>query len=645
MSAAYDQSQIRVLKGLEAVRLRPGMYIGGRDSKALHHLIWEIVDNSVDEAMAGHARRIRVTRFLDGSIEVADDGRGIPVDLHATEKISAATVALTVLHAGGKFGSDGAYKQAGGLHGVGASVVNALSSRLDLTIDRDGARWQQTFTCGTYRKAIQKIGASSTHGTTIRFWPDATIFETTTFDSAIIRTHLQNTAYLNPGLTLEYHDERPDAEPEITIFQSASFGEILDPLAADAGKPISDRIDGQRIVPTEKNGMTEEIAVFLALRWYDADRYVFSGFANGIATPWGGTHEAGFRSALLRAMNVYGTKNGLLKEPLTAEDVREGLFAAIAVRLRDPSFEGQTKEKLLNSEVSGAVNTVVYQTLSTFFEEHPSQTKAIVQRALQAAKARLAAKAAREKVTRKTVFSVGTLPGKLTDCSSNDPAISELFLVEGDSAGGSAKDGRDPKTQAILALRGKILNTQKSEDHTALKSEQIDNIIRALGCGVGKHFDISKLRYHKIIFMTDADVDGAHISTLLLTLFHAHMPELIRRGHVYMAMPPLYRVKKGKQSFYIRDDAALIAFLAKNGNGGEDQNNGWIVQRFKGLGEMNADQLAETTMDITTRTLERIVYDPDPASINAVFEKLMGKEVLPRRIFIEQNARFADVDL
>lgn len=630
----YSASQIKVLKGLEAVRKRPGMYIGGTDARALHHMIWEIVDNSIDEGMAGFADHIDVTLFEDGSIEVRDNGRGIPVEMHKGEKMSAATVAMTMLHAGGKWNDeDSPYKQSGGLHGVGASVVNALSTRLDLTIERDGGTFFQTFSQGKFKEALKRTGNSKRHGTTIRFWPDPTIFETTEFDPEIIRERLNLSAFLTPGMTLTFTNVK---EPTNTYF-SETFGGIIDFMAKQSyGRPLSDLIEAHREVTTEKGN----VEVFAALRWYESAENKFAGFANGVSTPWGGTHEAGFRSALLRAVNYYGQNNNLLKEPLTSEDVREGLLSAIAVRLHDPSFEGQTKEKLNNSEASGAANTVVYQALSTFFEEHPTQAKAIVLRALQAAKARLAAKAAREKVSRKDIFSIGTLPGKLTDCSSRSPDESEIFLVEGDSAGGSAKGARDPRTQAILPLRGKVLNTQKSDDHRSLKSEQIDNIIRALGCGVGQHYDASKLRYHKVILMTDADVDGAHISTLLLTLFNSHMPKLIEEGYVYVAMPPLYRVKRGKQSHYIRDDADLEKFFA------DKSREDWVIQRFKGLGEMDEVELSETTMDPKSRMLGRVRYaEGGKLTTDLAFETLMGSEVAPRRQFIENNAKFAEVDL
>jgi DNA gyrase subunit B len=634
-SPDYSASQIRVLKGLEGPRMRPGMYIGDTGTKGFHHLLWEIVDNSIDEAMAGYCTRIDVALWKDGSVEVRDNGRGIPVDLHPTEKISAATVAMTVLHAGGKFDSS-AYKTAGGLHGVGASVVNALSRKLELTVKRDGFVWRQAFKDGGHPlAAIKKGEATKEHGTATRFWPDPLIFtdETLAFDEELIRNRLKKASYLNPGLAISFKIEGQPAE----TFKSDAFAEILDFLAGpEFGEPLTKAVEIHRAVETDRGN----VEVFAALQWRNSDEHVFSSFCNNIETPWGGTHESGFRTALLRVINFYGQGNGSIKEPLTAEDVREGLVSAVAVRVVSPNFEGQTKEKLSNPEASGAVNTAVYQALQKHFEENPGQAKIIIQKANMAAKGRLAAKRAKELVTRKDAFSIGTLPGKLSDCQSKDPADSELFIVEGDSAGGSAKMGRDPKTQAILPLRGKILNTQKTDDHKSLRSEQIENIVRALGCGVGKSYDPAKLRYHKVILMTDADVDGAHITALILTLFNAHMPDLIAGGHVYVAMPPLYRVQKGKTFHYITDDAALERFLA-------DKNpDQWTRQRFKGLGEMNPDQLWDTTMSPETRRLGRIIFDADgKVATDEVFETLMGSDVTPRRAFIEENAQFAVIDV
>ncbi len=630
----YDGSSIRVLKGLEAVRKRPGMYVGDTESRGFHHLLTEIYDNSIDEALAGHATIVSVTLHFDGSASVRDDGRGIPVDPHPTEKLPAATVAMTVLHAGGKFEGT-AYKTSGGLHGVGASVVNALSSKLELTIWRDGFTWEQTFHDGGLPAFELRRGKPTrAHGTLVRFWPDPTIFtDTTRFDAAIVRDRLRISSFLNPGLTLVFIDETAKTNE---TFRAGDFAESLGHLAKAFGAPLTPVISTRKTVATEKGS----VEVFLALRYFDADESLVATYANNIATALGGTHEAGFRSALLRAINTYAQNNALLKDALTADDVREGLVAAIAVRLNEPRFEAQTKERLANTEANGAVASTTYQTLAGFFEENPNVAKTIVQKALLAAKARDAARRARDTVIkRKSVLESTSLPGKLADCRERDPKLSELFIVEGDSAGGTAKSGRDSGFQAILPLRGKILNVEKAEVGKVLKSEQIDNLVRALGCGVLEHFDQARLRYHKVIMMTDADVDGAHIATLMLTFFHRFMPQLIAGGHVYSAMPPLYRVLRGKESHYIRDEAALERFLrARSGQ--------WTVQRFKGLGEMDAEQLSQTTLDPQTRQLCRIRYGDGAApGSNDTFTVLMGDDVVPRRAFIEANAVFATVDI
>jgi DNA gyrase subunit B len=630
--ASYDASTIRVLKGLEAVRKRPGMYIGDVDSRGYHHLLTEIYDNSIDEVLAGHANEIVVTLHADGSASVKDDGRGIPVDPHPTEKLPAATVAMTTLHAGGKFDS-GAYKTAGGLHGVGASVVNALSARLEMTIWREGYTWEQRFTAGKPDFKLREGKPSRLHGTFIRFWPDRTIFpDVKGFDPALVRDRLRVSSFLNPGLDITFVVEKAGTSE---TFRAADFSQSLDFLAKTLGNPITPIISGRKSVSTEKG----DVEVFVALRYYDCDESAVATFANNIATGLGGTHEAGFRAALLRAINTYAQNNNLVKEALTADDVREGLVAAVAVRLGDPRFEAQTKERLANNEANGAVSSTTYQTLASFFEENPGVAKIIVQKATLAAKARDAARRARDTVTkRKTALEATSLPGKLADCRERDPRQAELFIVEGDSAGGTAKGGRDSRFQAILPLRGKILNVEKTDISKALKSEQIDTLIRALGCGVLKHYDASRLRYHKVIIMTDADVDGAHISTLMLTFFHRFMPELIVRGHVYSAMPPLYRVVKGKESHYMRDDATREKFLKSHGGS-------WTVQRFKGLGEMDAEQLWETTLNPATRMLSRITYAQGAAALsNETFEILMGDDVVPRRAFIEENAEFATLD-
>ena len=552
-----------------------------------------------------------------------DNGRGIPVDKHPTEGISAATVALTVLHAGGKFDGE-AYKTSGGLHGVGASVVNALSRKLELTVRRDGNVWRQTFENGGHPiAALAKGETTRDHGTTTRFWPDPEIFtETIAFDATLIANRLQKSAFLNPGLSIRF--TAPDRPTE--TYRAETFGDIIAFLAAQPseegdgmGSPVSSLIETHKEIGSERG----DVDVFVALQWYAKYESIIATYANNIETAWGGSHETGFRSALLRAINIYGQSANLLKEPLTAEDVREGLVAAVAVRVHEPKFEGQTKEKLANPEANGAVSTVVYQMLATYFEEHPAEAKTIIQKALAASKARLAAKKSREMV-RKDAFSIGTLPGKLTDCQERDPEHTEIFLVEGDSAAGTGKGGRDPKHQAILPLRGKILNTQRAEDHRSLKSEQIENIIKALGCGTGAHFDLTKLRYGKVIIMADADVDGEHIVTLLLTFFNAHMPALIAAGKIYIAMPPLYRVQKGKTFHYIKDDADLERFF------GDKERTGWTILRFKGLGEMDSSQLAETTMKPATRQLGRILYTGDRELSEATFETLMGNDVAHR---------------
>jgi len=682
----YDGSQIKVLRGLEAVRKRPGMYIGDTGLKGYHHMGWEILDNSVDEFMAGHCSRIAVTIHSDGSFSVSDNGRGIPVDIHPEEGIATATVVMTVLHAGGKFENEtgqSAYKTSGGLHGVGASVVNALSSRFEMTIDKNGTRYHQAFVDGGNPEAdLAPVGPAQGQGTSIRFWPDLSIFkdeegeQPLSFSRDIVETSLSMRAHLNPGLTIDFTDEREDYSRQ---WCTESFAEILDIASNNQSLPVLPTIAAHQTMQTKEG----DVEVMLAFRVHPERPSTILSFANNITTPNGGSHDAGFRSALLRAYNKYAEDNKLVKEPFIADDVREGLVAAVSVRLTEPRFAGQTKDKLANTECNGAVSSVTYQALMKFFEENPKAAKAAIARAERAAKARAAAEKARDQVERKNPLAVGTLPGKLADCQETDPAQCELYLVEGDSAGGSAKQGRDRRTQAILPLKGKPLNVQRLDDLAkGLKSAEIDNIIQAFGCGAGPAFDVSKLRYHKIIFMTDADVDGAHIVTLLLTLIHCYMPGLIEGGYVYMANPPLYRVSKGKSDpTWILNDAHLEAFFEKNGR------NGYDVQRFKGLGEMNPEQLWETTMNPATRTLTRLCYEPReesaPVSLaeqpvnetpeeltpgeeglvlaeqaaelgivsehgrrseDAVFELLMGPDVPPRRQFIEENATYAHID-
>ena len=658
-NADYGASMIKKLKGLEAVRKRPGMYIGDTGIKGLHHCVWEIVDNSVDEAVAGFCNRIEVTLNADGSLMVQDNGRGIPTGIHPEEGISAATMAVTELHAGGKFDNDkdgGAYKTSGGLHGVGASVVNALSSRFEMRIVQGGFLWGQDFIDGGKPvEKLEQIKPQKGHGTMIRFWPDKTIFRDTiddengeegdtkeifySFDLSIINKRLQLMSYLNPGLEFIVRDERNEAKPEDkeVRFYSDSFIGILDLYAAELGAPVVEPILMEKTVKTAQG----EVYVRVAARVFEGEKTKVVTFANNIYTPGGGTHETGFKSALLRTINKYGIDNKILKDSLTGEDVQEGLAAAVLVRVRDAKFEGQTKDKLGNREVQGAVQTVVYELLSKMFEENPKSAKDWLNRGVRAAKAREAARRARDLVSQKKEFTGNmALPGKLADCQSSDPIECELFLVEGDSAGGSAKQARDRATQAILPLRGKILNSHRAELANVYKSEEVKNIVIALGTGAGQQIDISKLRYHKIVIMTDADVDGAHIATLLLTLFHNYLPALIEGGYVYVAMPPLFRVKKGTKSQYIASEADLARFYQTH------EQSEWPAQRFKGLGEMNPEQLWETTMDPMARTLGRVSYGEEGAAGAVItFDMLMGEEVPPRRKFIEENAEMADVDV
>lgn len=645
-SPAYDGSQIKVLEGLEAVRKRPGMYIGDTGIKGYHHCLWEIVDNSIDEHMAGHCSKIEVSLHQDGSVSVKDNGRGIPVDIHPTEGISAATVVMTILHAGGKFENESgqsAYKTSGGLHGVGASVVNALSTKFELTIERDGGKFFQRFVNGGKPEAaLARTSDSSEHGTTVRFWLDPLIFAAQDdepipqFVHDTISQSLSTRAHLNPGLHVVFNDELTGKASE---WKAETFGEILDVISDNKNPPVLPAISAASKVETKAG----DVDVMVAFRVHHERQSIIASFANNIITRQGGSHEAGFRTAVLKAYNKYAEDNKLTKESFTAEDVREGLVAAVSVRITEPRFSGQTKESLANTECSGAVNSVTYQAIMRYFEENPKVAKAAISRAEHAAKARAAAEKARSLVDRKSVLNIGSLPGKLADCQEEDPSMCELYIVEGDSAGGSAKQGRDRKTQAILPLKGKPLNVQKLEHvGEGLKSEEISNIATVLGCGAGPSFDLQKLRYHKVIIMTDADVDGSHIMTLLLTLFHRYMPGLIDGGHVYTAMPPLYRARKGKgDPHWIRDDAALEAFFASRGG-----REGWDVQRFKGLGEMNPEQLWETTMDPATRSLIRINYssEQEREEDENVFELLMGKEVPPRREFIVNKAGFARVD-
>lgn len=638
---AYNASAIQVLKGLEAVRKRPGMYVGDADYKGLHHCVWEIYDNCIDEAMAGHAKNITLTLHKDQSISVSDDGRGIPVDMHEEEQLPACVLVMATLHAGGKFDENGqgAYATSGGLHGVGASAANALSNRFEMTINRDGFVWRTYFEKGIWCGELIQGEESSTTGTMIHLWPDTTIFtEVNTYDADYIKHQLQRSSFLNPNIAISFVNEMTD---ETHLFKSESFSDILDYIATPAlGKPITPIIQDRKTIATAKGN----VEVFMAFRHFEGDSSVMESFANNIPTPSGGSHETGFNTALLKAINTYAIKAKLVKETdrLSGSDVAEGLVAAVAVRLTDPMFEGQTKDKLKNSEASGAVNSVVYQAIMQYFEENPRVAKDVVAKAQTAAKASEAAQKARDNVlaSRKSVLGDSSLPGKLADCQETNPALCELFLVEGDSAGGSAKQGRDRRTQAILPLKGKILNVEKSENMAhILNHSEIKALISALGCGHGENFNIEKIRYHKIIVMADADVDGAHISTLLLTFFHQFMPEIIQRGYLYLAMPPLYRVNKGKNFVYIADNESLEAYFE-----GKDRNQ-YTVQRFKGLGEMNPDQLWETTLNPETRSVGQLQYEENgPEGSEETVQLLMGSEVPARRAFIEENADFADVD-
>ncbi len=621
---AYDVEQIQVLEGLEPVRRRPGMYIGSTDSRGLHHLIWEIVDNSVDEALAGECDRIVVTLHADGSVSVADNGRGIPVGVHPTERRSTLEVVLTVLHAGGKFGGGG-YKVSGGLHGVGMSVVNALSERLQVWVHRDGKEYFQEYERGTPQQPVSVVGDSDRRGTVVRFWPDRQVFQDTRFDREVIRHRLREMAFLNKGLTLVLVDEEL-GYPYTFYFEGGilSFVRYL-----NRGKGLINQ------VPFYVDREVESTQIEIALQYNQTFVENVQAFANNIHTAEGGSHLTGFRSALTNVLNRYARKAGLLKDSdpnLTGDDVREGLTAVVSVKLLEPQFEGQTKTKLGNPEVQGQVSTVLTDALGQFLDENPGEGRRIIEKALTAARAREAARKARDLVQRKSFLESSTLPGKLADCSDRDPRNCELFIVEGDSAGGTAKAGRDRRTQAILPLRGKILNVEKSRLDRALTSEEIRNLITALGTSVGDRFEYEKLRYHRIVAMTDADVDGSHIRTLLLTLFYRYFPVLIERGHVYMAQPPLYKITKGKQTRWAYSDEERDREVRRLGTKGVE------VSRFKGLGEMNAEQLWETTMNPATRTLLKVEIE-DAAAVNEIFEKLMGSDVEPRKKFIQAHAK------
>ena len=630
----YNAEQIQVLEGLEPVRKRPGMYIGSTGPRGLHHLVYEIVDNSVDEALAGYCNTIGVTIQKDNSIVVEDDGRGMPVDKHPKLGIPAVEVIHTVLHAGGKFGGGG-YKVSGGLHGVGASVVNALSTHMEVEIRRNGKVYKQTYERGKTTSPLTEIGTSKHTGSKSTFWPDPEIFDDTEFDYGTLEYRLREMAFLNKGIKITLKDEREGKEREEVFHYEGGIREFVVHQNKNKEPLHKDII----YFEVQKKGMEVEIA----MQYTDRYNELILSYANNINTTEGGTHMVGFKTALTRVMNDYARKNKFLKEndeSLSGEDVREGLTAIISVKLTEPQFEGQTKTKLGNSEMRGFVETATNENLTAFLEENPAQARIILDKCLRAARAREAARKARELTRRKGVLDGTSLPGKLADCSEKDPSISEIFLVEGDSAGGTAINGRDRKRQAILPLRGKILNVEKARLDKILNSDEIKNMITAFGCGIGDDFNLEKLRYHKIIIMTDADVDGAHIRTLLLTFFYRYMTPLIEGGYVYAAQPPLFQVKKGKEVHYTYSDAEqekLLASLADKPGKAE-------IQRYKGLGEMDEDQLWETTMNFETRTLIQITLD-DVAAADEIFTTLMGDKVPPRRKFIEENATYATLDI
>ena len=626
----YDAEQIQVLEGLEPVRKRPGMYIGSTGPKGLHHLVYEIVDNSVDEALAGYCTEINVTINKDNSITVEDNGRGMPVDKHPKLGIPAVEVIHTVLHAGGKFGGGG-YKVSGGLHGVGASVVNALSTRMEVEVKRDGKIYRQAYEQGKTVSKLEVVGDTKKTGSKTTFWPDAEIFsETTEYDYDTLQHRLRETAFLNKGIKITLEDKRESNKKKEVFHYEGGIKEFVKHMNQNKEALHKDII----YFEVKKADVCE---AEVAMQYTDRYNEMILSYANNINTVEGGTHLVGFKSALTRVFNDYARKNKFLKDSdqaLSGEDVREGLTAIVSVKLAEPEFEGQTKAKLGNTEMRGFVETSTNENLMAFLEENPAQAKIIMAKCLRAARAREAARKARELTRRKSVLDSNSLPGKLADCSSKDPAVSEIFLVEGDSAGGSAIDGRDRTRQAILPLRGKILNVEKARLDKILNSDEIKNMITAFGCNIGNDFDIEKLRYHKIIIMTDADVDGAHIRTLLLTFFYRYMPELIRQGYVYAAQPPLFQVKQGKDIYYTYSDREQDALLAKlNGKGKIN------IQRYKGLGEMDAEQLYDTTMSFEHRTLIQITID-DATRADEIFSTLMGDKVAPRKKFIEENAKY-----
>jgi DNA gyrase subunit B len=622
----YTGEQIEVLKGLEAVRKRPGMYIGNTAERGLHQLVYEAVDNAVDEALAGYAKTINVVLYKDGAVSVEDDGRGIPIDVIPEEGLPAIEVVMTVLHAGGKFGKGG-YKVSGGLHGVGISVVNALSEKMIVRTRRDGWEWEIAFERGVTVQKLKKLRRAEGSGTYEWFKPDTTVFETLELSWKILENRLRELAFLNRGLSISLRDERGEELRERTYSYDGGIVSFVDWLNENK----------ESLTPViSTNGEREDVVVECALQWQDGYNEVVYSYANNINTIEGGMHLTGFRTAVSGKVNEYGRKRGMLKDSdpnLSTDDCMEGLTAIVSVKLQDPQFEGQTKTKLGNAKIRPIVYGLVSERLDFFLEENPKIARAIVDKCMQAARAREAAKKARDLTRRKNVLEGSGLPGKLVDCKTTDPALSEIFLVEGDSAGGTAKGGRDPNTQAILPLRGKILNVEKARLDKMLSNEEIRTMITALGTGFGEEFNADKLRYHKIIIMTDADVDGSHIRTLLLTFFYRQMRQLVERGYVYIAQPPLYGLKKGKRQEWAFTEAEMTAVF--NGSDPKD----WTIQQFKGLGEMDAEQLADTTMDPQKRRLKQVTLEEASEDAERMFTTLMGDKVEPRKLFIQEHAR------
>src|SRR3984885_734636 len=648
MVNGYGADSIQVLEGLEAVRKRPAMYIGDVGVKGLHHLVYEVVDNSIDEALAGYCNNITVEIYTDNSVSVEDDGRGIPTGMNTKEQKKALEMVMTILHAGGKVDNN-TYKGSGGLHGVGVSCVNALSSDLHVTVQREGKIFEQAYKIGVPQYPVREIGLSEQTGTTVRFWPDPNIFITLVYNKDILEGRLRELSFLNRGVRIILHDLREKEEDGTTyaktFYSEGGIVEFVEMLDKAAGRTTL----LPNVIFVEGRDETTNVAVEVALTYNDSYSEHIYSYVNNINTIEGGTHVAGFRRALTRVFKSYGDKQGLFekaKVEIEGDDFREGLSTIISVKVPEPQFEGQTKTKLGNNEVSGVVDSTVSKALNEFLEENPREAKNIIQKVVLAAQARAAAKKARELVQRKSVLSGGGLPGKLADCSDRDPERCELYLVEGDSAGGTAKQGRDRSFQAILPLRGKILNVEKAMEHKIYDNEEIRNMFTAMGVKIGtpedpKALNISKLRYHKIIIMTDADVDGSHIATLILTFIFRYMKELVEQGYVYIAQPPLYLVKKGKEQDYAWTDEERKALIVKFGQGKDDSVT---TQRYKGLGEMTAEQLWETTMNPATRTLKQVTIE-SAAEADRVFSMLMGDEVAPRREFIESHAKYARLDI